>query len=261
MHGTADTWYCSVMQGPIALFTDFGAGSIYVGQMHMAAANALSDVRVIDLYHDPAVFDVSCSAVLLAALLDQTPEGTALVGVIDPGVGSERAGLAIMLEGRWLVGPDNGLFSAALARSGGVPDYYRIQTGKEPRSQTFHGRDIFVPIAAGLVAGRQGGLIWLKDPSTTVTAGIAADLSPDLARVVHIDRYGNIITGLRGEHFSQSRSFTVGLYRLAYAEYFAAVREGTCFWTVNSMGLVEFAVNQGSAAELLGLTVGDPFRP
>ena len=245
------------MEGPLALFTDFGADSIYIGQMHAAAASVQPGIQVIDLFHDTAAFDISCSAVLLAALLDQTPRGTALVGVIDPGVGSDRAGLAIRLDERWLVGPDNGLFSSALARSEGIASYYRIQTAEEPSSQTFHGRDVFVPVAVDLLTGKKDSLAKIDDPLLTVTARLAAGDSSDLARVIHIDRYGNVITGLWGAKFSTSRLFSVANHRLVYAGYFAAVSAGTCFWTVNSMGLVEFAVNQGSAEDYLGLTVGE----
>tara|TARA_B100001123_G_scaffold407285_1_gene499414 strand:+ start:4705 stop:5457 length:753 start_codon:yes stop_codon:yes gene_type:complete len=246
-----------MIEGPLALFTDFGSGSIYIGQMHAAAAVVQPGVKVIDLFHDTEAFDVSCSGVLLAALLDQTPRGTVLVGVVDPGVGSDRVGLAIRLDERWLVGPDNGLFSAALARSNGQASYYRIQTAEEPRSRTFHGRDVFVPVAADLVTGKKGELFRIDDPLITVTAQLAEGSSPDLSRVIHVDRYGNVITGLRGAQFSTSRLFSVGDHRLTYAGYFAGVSAGTGFWTVNSMGLVEFAVNQGSAEELLGLCVGD----
>ena len=112
----------------IAFFTDFGSQDIYVGQLHAAAKKAGSGHPLVDLFHDVNSFDIDAGASLLAAMLDYLPHNAIVVGVVDPGVGGKRLPIAVKLGERWLVGPDNGLFSRSVAWSTSEAQYWTLET-------------------------------------------------------------------------------------------------------------------------------------
>jgi S-adenosylmethionine hydrolase len=209
-------------------------------------------VRVIDLLHEAPPFAVRASAHLLAALAQGLPRGHVFIGVVDPGVGSDRGAVVLRADGRWFVGPDNGLFSVIAARAASRA-VWRI-TGHPPGvSPSFHGRDIFAPMAAAVATD--------DFPNENVAA--AADLAvhfggDDLAEVIYLDHYGNCFTGIRARGVPETNRLEVAGRELPHARVFAEVRAGAAFWYENSSGLVEVAVNRGSAAAELGLAVGAP---
>ncbi|MDP7119509.1 MAG: SAM-dependent chlorinase/fluorinase [Arenicellales bacterium] len=249
-------WYLTIAL-PIVLFTDFGRDDIYVGQLHARAQIEQPGCCVIDLFHCARPFDPACAGTLLAALLPHTPPASVLLAIVDPGVGSERLGLALKLGERWLVGPDNGLFSCALSWTDERPQYWTIRAGTAPVATTFHGRDVFLPAVVALTVGDTDGLLTLADASVSLTHSLVAQCAEQDRRVVHIDHYGNVITGVRGAVLDRAGEFSVAGRTLCFAPYFDAVPPGQCFWHVNSIGLVEFSANRASAAELLGLVCGD----
>jgi len=234
----------------IALFTDFGSAGPYVGQVKAVLARLAPESPVIDLAHDLAAHDARLAAYLLAALVPVLPRGTVVVAVVDPGVGGARAALALAADGRRYVGPDNGLL-AIVARRAETVAWHGIPLPERPVSATFHGRDVFAPAAARLVR---------REPAAGPPAipSVGADWPDDLARIVHRDRFGNAITGVRAATVAAGAHLVVGDRRLRRARTFSDVALGTPFWYANANGLVEIAVNQGSAVETLGLTVGDP---
>ena len=133
----------------ILLFTDFGADDLYVGQVEAMLDRYAPGVRVIDLLHEAPPFNVRASAHLIAALAQGLPRGHVFLGVVDPGVGSDRAAIVLRADGRWYVAPDNGLFSVVASRAASK-SVWRI-TGHPPGvSPSFHGRDIFAPMAAAV---------------------------------------------------------------------------------------------------------------
>ena len=140
------------MTRTIALFTDFGSRDIYVGQLHAAGKRMGLDGCLVDLFHDVNPYDISAGASLLAAMLDYLPHDAIVVGVVDPGVGGERLPIAVELGERWLVGPDNGLFSRSVAWSTVGARYWILESPINV-AKTFHGRDIFLPAAIELVGG------------------------------------------------------------------------------------------------------------
>jgi S-adenosylmethionine hydrolase len=235
----------------LALFTDYGWTDPYVGQVKAVLAQYAPGVPIIDLMHDVPAFNAHAGAHLLAALIDPFPAGSVFLTVVDPGVGTPRETLVMQADARWYVGPDNGLTSLVGARAK-VARYWRIHWRPERLSATFHGRDLFAPVAAALARGPFPAA-WLSP-----IAAPTVQFDPaDLPRVIHIDRFGNAWTGVRGA-LMQGAQLMVKGKPLPHYRVFAEAPKGTAFWYVNSAGLVEIAANRASAAELLGLAVGTP---
>lgn len=237
----------------IGLFTDFGSADLYVGQIHAALLTVRSDIRWLDLLHDAPAGQIEASAHLLGALL-QNVRCNVVMAVVDPGVGSARRPVAVHADGCWLVGPDNGLLSVAVTRAAEA-SHWIIEWRPDRLSTTFHGRDLFAPVAA-MLDTCSAPPDWLR-PIDELAVKLAAE---DLAQVIYIDHYGNAMTGLRSESVVEDDGLLVGDTVLKHAFTFSAVMPETAFWYVNSIGLVEIAVNRGSAAVQLGLQVGTPVQ-
>ena len=169
--------------------------------------------------------------------------------------GSARRALIVEADGRRYVGPDNGLFELVLRRS--VAPRCREITWRPPLlSASFHGRDLFAPVAARLARG---------EPETALAAPVAplrhGEWPDDLPEVVYIDHYGNALTGLRGQALPESARLVAGGRAIGHAATFSAVPPGEAFWYVNSNGLVEIAVNGGRADRVLALGIGSAVLP
>lgn len=238
----------------IVLFTDFGRTGPYIGQMHAALARSGPGVPVIDLMADAPVFNPRASAYLLPAFLNEFREGTVFLCVVDPGVGmAGREPVVLEADGRLFVGPGNGLFEL-IARRASHRSWWRIGWRPDAVSPTFHGRDIFAPIAARLATGDRSGLEpWEGDPT-------GCGWPEDLEEVIYIDGYGNAMTGIRAASVRSGAMIEVAGRRLEYRRTFGEALQGAAFWYANSIGLVEVAVNQRSAAAELGLAIGSPAR-
>lgn len=236
---------------PICLFTDFGLTGPYVGQVKAAIHGRSPGAPVIDLMADAPGFDPMASAYLLAALLPYTPIDAVIMGVVDPGVGGTRLPLMVETDGRMLVGPDNGLFAVARHRAG-FSRAWAITWQPDALSNTFHGRDLFAPVAAALAAGASPDDLGL--PVNGIGGG---DWPDDLARIIYVDHYGNAMTGLRGSCLQPGQALRVGEWVLPPARTYSDQPAGTAFWYVNSINLVEISVNCGHAAQKLGLNLGD----
>ena len=239
----------------VVLFTDYGWQDPYVGQLKAVLYRDAPKVEVIDLLHDVPKFNAHAGAHLLAALKDAFPAGSVFLCVVDPGVGSDRYPVIVEADGRTYVGPDNGLLSVLAARATQLR-VWRILWQPEALSNTFHGRDLFAPIAAQIA---HGGL-----PENRIeSAGqlqIQFDAS-DLPRVLYIDHFGNAWTGLRGNMLGCEETLIVKEFRLSYQRIFQEGRKSVPFWHVNSSGLVEIAANRDSAAALLELAIGERVQP
>lgn len=237
----------------LVLFTDYGWADPYVGQVKAVLAQHAPGVPLIDLMHDVAAFNAHAGAHLLDALVTPFPPGSVFLAVVDPGVGTPRETLVVEADGRWYVGPDNGLLSIVAVRASAAR-YWRIAWRPERLSDSFHGRDLFAPVAAALAREP-----FPADMLTPLDAPTVQFDPADLPRVIHIDRFGNAWTGIRGG-LMQDAQLEVKGRPLPYHRVFAEAPKGTVFWYVNSAGLVEIAANRASAAALLGLKVGDPVR-
>ena len=237
----------------IALFTDFGLEGPYTGQMKAVLAREAPAIPVIDLLADAPPGNVQAGAYLLAAFAPWFPQGTVFVAVIDPGVGSDRAALAIEADGRWYVGPDNGLFELIFRRAR-HSRCFTITWRSETLSASFHGRDLFAPVAARIARNAENDGLRAAKPLRH------ADWPDDLAAIVYIDRYGNAMTGLRASILSADARLRVGGKTLPRARTFADMPVGQPFWYENANGLAEIAVNRGRADQALALAVGSGVR-
>ena len=236
----------------IVLFTDFGRDGPYVGEMKTVLHEAAPDQVVVDLMHDAPPFRPREAAYLLAALVGRLPAGAILVGVVDPGVGGPREAVILEADGRFFVGPDNGLFALTLRRAGAARAW-RVTWRPQSLSASFHGRDLFAPVAAGLACG--------DPPARRECTGALlerADWPDDLAAVIYLDHFGNAMTGLRAAGVAHDTAIVIAGTHLPHARVFSSRPAGAAFWYENSCGLVEIAVNQGNAATTLGLAIGTP---
>lgn len=234
----------------IAMFTDFGHLGPYMGQMEAVLARLAPAARVVRLMSDAPTFDARDAAYLLAALIAPFPTGTVFLCVVDPGVGSTRRPLILKADGNWYVGPDNGLL-AIVARHASEAVWWEIRWRPEQLTASFHGRDLFAPVAAMLARG-------VMPDVEPCTPAAGQDWPDDLARVIYVDDYGNLFTGIRAAAMPTGAGITIAGYRLMRARTFSDAHPGGLIWYANAHGLVEIASNRASAAALLGVGVGSP---
>jgi S-adenosylmethionine hydrolase len=235
----------------IVLFTDFGLAGPYTGQVTAVLRQLAPQVPVVSLFADAPSARPKPAAYLLAAYGAWFPAGTVLLCVVDPGVGSARRAVIAEAEGRYYVGPDNGLFDIVM-RQASAARLWEIGWRPEVLSASFHGRDVFAPVAARLAAGEP--IATLASPAADESA--TRGWPDDLAEIVYIDHYGNAMTGMRGALLSPEARLVAGGQTLASATTFSAVPQGQAFWYVNSNGLAEIAVNGARADTALGLEIG-----
>jgi S-adenosylmethionine hydrolase len=235
----------------IFLFTDFGAADIYVGQVKAVLQQHAPKVPVIDLLHDAPPFNVNAGAHLLAAFAARLPEDSITLAVVDPGVGGPRDPVAVVADGRWCVGPDNGLISVVAARAAKV-EVFSIGWRPDDLSASFHGRDLFAPVAGMIASGGRKAAKLRKKAQLAVKFG-----AEDLAEVIYVDHFGNLVTGLRAGKVPRERAIVVNGRQIPYARVFSQVPAGEVFWYENSLGLVEIAANSASAQQKLGSAQGD----
>jgi hypothetical protein len=238
----------------IVLFTDFGVAGPYIGQVEAVLHQSAPGVRVIQLFADAPRGRPKPSAYLLAAYASWFPTGSVFLCVVDPGVGSARKGLIVEAEGKLYVGPDNGLFELVLRRARN-PRAFEITWRPQELSASFHGRDLFAPVAGRLARGEEPTALARPFPPYA-----HPDWPDDLAEIIYVDHYGNALTGLRGDQVMPTARLVAGEHSLPRATTFSAVPEGAAFWYVNSNGLAEIAVNGGRADEALGLALGSEIR-
>ena len=232
----------------IVLCTDFGLEGPYTGQVKAVLARAAPAVPVVDLFADLPPFRPQAAAYLLAAYGEVFVLGDVILTVVDPGVGGARAALALEADGRWYVGPDNGVFELVLRRAKATR-CWRIAWRPSVLSATFHGRDLFAPVAASLARGEAPR--GKEAPPTRYP-----DWPDDLAEIVYVDRYGNAMTGLRATMLPAGTELEVAGRRIARARTFSDAPPGGLLWYANANGLAEIAAHGASAAARLGLAPG-----
>jgi S-adenosylmethionine hydrolase len=252
--------------GTITFLSDYGLADDFVGVCHAVIARIAPEARVIDLTHGIPRHDIRTGALTLARALPFTPPGVHLA-VVDPEVGAERRSVALRCarEDRILVGPDNGLLMAAADAFGGVleaVDIARSPHRLEPVAATFHGRDVFAPVAAQLSAGAPLG--GAGDPLGADELTPLALPSPVLgegrieAHAVALDSFGNVQLDVSHEQVSGSglklgRPVLANGERAQFARTFAYVGAGELLLYEDAYRSLALAVNRGSAAQRLGL--------
>ena len=235
----------------IVLFTDFGSQDPYVGQLKVRLLEAAPAQQVIDLLHEAPAYNALAGAHLLAAFAPTFPPGTVFLAVVDPEVGTERDAIVMLSGGQWFVGPDNGLMSIVAARHREAR-VWRITWQPQALSATFHGRDLFAVIAGEIARGD----FPTDKLSETSKLNVVFD-AEDLPSVIYLDHFGNAWTGIRGAAIPHGARITANSIHFEHSESFGFVGRGKGFWFVNSVGLIELAVNRGNAAQQFGLAVGD----
>jgi len=252
--------------GPIALLTDFGHQDAYVGVLHGVIASIAPEVRVVDLCHEVRPQAVAEAGFLLATSAPYFPSSTVFVAVVDPGVGSERQILCARTQRGVFLAPDNGLLSEVLAQE----DLLELVavTQRElflPKvSQTFHGRDVFAPVAAHLALGQSlSGL----GPSLTAYERLpleAPEIGVEEARgtIRYVDRFGNLVSSIRARGLPKVAEALLGEARVQgpLRTSYVAVEAGQALLIEGSSGFVEVSINGGDAARMLNSQVGATLR-
>jgi hypothetical protein len=247
----------------VTFLTDFGAGSGYPAQMKGEVLRVLPGASLVDLSHDIAPFDVLAGALLLEACVPHFPVHAVHVAVIDPGVGTERLPVCVVDSGgRRLVGPDNGIFTPFLDDGAKVYRIRRADLFRKPKSPTFHGRDLFAPVAAWLAGGGEPSQLGppLSDPVRLEWAAASRGDEEVEGICLVADAFGNVLTSVRSGDLrgASVREVLVGGRRARFVRTFGDGAPGELLALVGSGGRMEIAVREGGAARELGVQRGTP---
>jgi len=274
------------MSPVITLTTDFGYDDPYVAAVKGAILNINPQATLVDVSHTIRPQDILQAAFILSGAYRYFPKQTIHVAIVDPGVGSERRGVILKAPSAIFVAPDNGILSyiiddlfsidgsSVTEETHGLTEIV-FKKGLEaaaitdprfwrhPVSPTFHGRDIFAPVAAGLSLGISPYEFGEKINSLHVLPIVKPSLAPDgnvVARVLHIDRFGNLITNIRSSSLSgKNMTIEVGGHRIQGISDYYAQGEGIIA-VAGSSGYLEISLRDGSACDFLGVEVGDEVR-
>jgi S-adenosyl-L-methionine hydrolase (adenosine-forming) len=249
------------VRNTISLLTDFGTVDSYVAEVKGVLLSGAPGVTLVDVTHEIPPGDIRAAAYVLGRTWHRFPEGTVHLVVVDPGVGSLRAALAMSAQGHWFVGPDNGVFTSVLHDR----EVALVALPTPPRaSSTFHGRDLFAPAAAALASG--AALSTLGESFSGIPERLAytaphRENGALVGEVVYVDRFGSLITNLTAEQVPGSTrieidELEIGPLRRTYND----VATGNLLAYIGSGGAVEIAVRDGSAARRLGVGMGGRVR-
>jgi S-adenosylmethionine hydrolase len=253
----------------VTLTTDFGINGPYVGQLKGAILSLAPSTTIIDISHGVPPQDVAAGALLLQDVWPTFPDHTVHLAVVDPGVGTERRPIVVVSRGQFFVGPDNGLFTHVI-RGDDACEVRAIQNAElwgPRRSSTFHGRDLFAPVAARLAMGLDPATLGavVTDPMLLPLdePAINADRSQILARIISVDPYGNLITNVTKAwlyQFGNEDAWRVvcepvGPFSIHRTYGDANPGDPVALW--DSQDRLEIAVSMGNAAARLNLAVGN----
>ena len=255
----------------ISLLTDYGLRDPYVAEVKAVILSYCMDAVIIDVSHEVSAFNELEAAFLLTTYVKYMPEGTIHVCIIDPGVGAGRRGIVVKtMRGDLFIGPDTG-FMIPAAELLGISRVYEIDESKLPSrsSETFHGRDVFAHVAGRLAAG-----VEIEDIGVEIDDYVRMRLPKPVvgenwidATIMHVDRFGNLITNLRPDLLSsriRSKELVIEFkgraIRCKFVKAYGLAGIGEPLLTVGGTGFIELAVNKGSAVETFKLGVGDVIR-
>lgn len=232
----------------LVTFTDYGWKGPYLGQLMAVLHKQIPHGKIINLMSDAPSSEPKPSAYLLAAATKNLDPDTVILAIVDPGVGNfQDRPVIIKADQRWYIGPDNGLFDMVCRRSSEVQCWY-IDWRPEHLSKTFHGRDLYAPVAAMVTKG--------EIPGSEVVWEDVNGWPDDLYEIIYIDNFGNAMTGIRSDQLDDEQTIKVNKTTVRFADTFSSVTTKTAFWYRNSQGYIEIAVNKGSAEEVLHLQIG-----
>ena len=261
-------------QALITLLTDFGTADYFVGAMKGTILSLCSEAKIVDITHEIPPQDIQDAAFTLLAAYKSFPADTIHLAVVDPGVGSARRSILARCAGQFFVGPDNGIFSYVFARDSATT-VFNIQNQeffRHPVSTTFHGRDVFAPVAAALACGVEPSSFgeevsdWVRLESLSPVKHEDGTIE---ARIIHVDRFGNCITNLTKEHLNDElmangwqlsiSGRSIDSLRTFFGDEGTGERNDV-FAIWGSAGFLELAARNASAAELLKARVGQPVQ-
>ncbi len=244
----------------VTLTTDFGWGDYYVGAMKGVILGIAPEAQLVDISHQIPPQDVLAAAFVLRHAACEFPPGTVHLAVVDPGVGTQRRPLALHSSGHLWVGPDNGLFSFVLNRADSrVHEIARRDLGRPDPSSTFHGRDLFAPLAAHLGRGLDLASVGpaVADPVRLAESAPRKSANRIAGHVIHIDGFGNLVTNIAAAEIAPwgpALCIRLGAHVLTQlCRTYADVEPGAPLALIGSTGLLEVAVNRGHAARQLGV--------
>jgi S-adenosylmethionine hydrolase len=271
------------MSAPIVILTDFGTTDPFVGIMKGVITTINPDTPIIDLTHEIPPGDIRRGGIVLWQSRPYFPEGTTFLGVVDPGVGTQRRPILLETQGQSFIGPDNGLFTYVLGPTFRAWELANPQLRLPNPRATFHGRDIFAPAAAYAAQGVPGPQFGEAVPELSMAPLPQLEIQPPnriRGEILHMDRFGNALTSLgvfsplpTGSHalepwvgketglevrMEEASLQLPGGYLIPWAKTFAEVEAGSCAFILGSSGLLEIVGNRQSAAKLLNLQGGEP---
>jgi S-adenosylmethionine hydrolase len=249
----------------ITLTSDFGLKDTYVAEMKGVILTLNPQATIIDVTHSVEKFNIRLGAFMLASAAPYFPKDTIHIAVIDPGVGSERRAILIQTKKGFFVGPDNGVLLLA-AQNQGIEHLYEISNPKfmlSKVSSTFHGRDVFAPVAAHLDKGVKASDFGpeVTEATSPKFAGVERRNNSLTGEVWHLDDFGNIITNISQKDLLQNRVIKVKLrgvlQKISFGKTYTQVNTHEPLALIGSHGFLEIALNQGNAAEKFHAKAGD----
>jgi S-adenosylmethionine hydrolase len=255
----------------VTLLTDFGMKDPYVAEMKAAILTHSPQVRIVDISHEVPKFNIRAGAFILASAAPLFPDGTVHVAVVDPGVGTKRRPIIVETSRNFYVGPDNGVIMLAASKDG-VKKVFGVEELPSTFpvvSNTFHGRDVFAPVAASLARGQSPESFGreIRDYCIPPFAKPRTEAGMVLGEILYIDSFGNIVTSIpiellkealavrEGDQVKVAINETSAVFRLCSA--YGEVPAGTQLAIAGSENLLEISVNQGSAESRFGVKTGD----
>jgi len=239
------------MKHVVTFLSDFGLSDAYVAQVKARILSAAEDTLIVDITHEIPSYEIISGAWLLYTSYALFSKGAVHLAVVDPGVGTERGIIAVKKAGHLFIGPDNGIFSFLFPADEVIEVTWRPEG---PVSTTFHGRDIFAPVVGKV----------LHDPScSSLGTALKDPFMIDVKRpmVVHIDKFGNVVTNIECSHLKPRMVLRVEKMRIdRIAGTFADIPEGESALVCGSADTIEIAANRESAAQMIGAYVGMPVR-
>jgi S-adenosylmethionine hydrolase len=243
----------------ITLTTDFGESDYYVGTMKAVILNISPRVKLVDISHHVPPGDINHTAFILKSAVPFFPEGSIHIAVVDPGVGTKRRPILVQAKNHLLVGPDNGIFSDFIDPNSRIYHLDKKKYFLENISQTFHARDIFAPVAAHLLAGKNPSQLGkrISDPVMLDRPQPVLEKGMIKGQVIHIDRFGNLVTNIPGNIIPKNPVVKIAGYRITgLASSYMGHKKAKPIAIIGSANLLEVSIPQGSAAKRLKARTG-----